>query len=190
MHLEIRRQRLANVLRAGKELGISVLNTFTGDAETPEEIAAFIAKVRAIAEEAKGAGFRLCIETYSNLLPTAEIGREILAQIDNSWGGINYDPSKIIYYTEAISEEDIILALPHLGYVHQKDTRGVRGVGTSHPSATRRDRYSTHPAYARRRRLCGACLDEIECADYNWQSFEECISKARRSQAYWDGLGI
>ncbi len=84
MHLEIRRQRPANVLRASKELGISVLNTFTGNAETPEEIAAFIAKVRAIAEEAKEAGFRLCIETDSNLLPTAEIGRETLAQIDNS----------------------------------------------------------------------------------------------------------
>ena len=133
MHLEIRRQRLANVLRAGKELGISVLNTFTGDAETPEEIAAFIAKVRAIAEEAKEAGFRLCIETDSNLLPTAEIGRETLAQIDNPWGGINYDPSNIIYYTEAIPEEDIMLALPHLGHVHQKDTRGVRGVGDFPP---------------------------------------------------------
>ena len=53
LHLEIGRQRLTNVLRAGKELGISVLNTFTGDAETPQEIAAFITNVRAIAEEVR-----------------------------------------------------------------------------------------------------------------------------------------
>ena len=190
LHLEIGRQRLTNVLRAGKELGISVLNTFTGDAETPEEIAAFITNVRAIAEEAEEAGIRLCIETDSNLLPTAAIGREILAQIDNPWVGINYDPGNVIYYTEAIPEEDLVLALPYLGHFHLKDKRGGKGVADFPPlgdgeiDIPRILHTLDDAGYA------GPVSMEIEFTDYSWPPFEECITEARRSKAYWDGLGI
>src|SRR5262249_47741184 len=41
LHSEEGLRRLRRVLGAGRELGISVLNTFTGDAETPEEVAIF-----------------------------------------------------------------------------------------------------------------------------------------------------
>ena len=41
LHTEEGKRRLTNVLRAGKELGITVLNTFTGDAESPEELKKF-----------------------------------------------------------------------------------------------------------------------------------------------------
>ena len=67
-------RRLRNVLAAAKALDALVLNTFTGDAETPEEIEQFKANARALADEAQAAGIRLCIETDSNLLPTADIG--------------------------------------------------------------------------------------------------------------------
>ena len=60
--------------RRPRQLRILVLNTFTGDAETPEEIEPFKANARVLADEAQAAGIRLCIETDSNLLPTAEIG--------------------------------------------------------------------------------------------------------------------
>jgi len=190
LHLEVGRQRLLNVLRAGKELGISVLNTFTGDAETPEEIAAFITNVRAIAEEAEEAGIRLCIETDSNLLPTAAVGQKILAEIANPWVGLNYDPGNVIYYTEAIPEEDIVLALPSLGPVHLKDKRGGKGVADFPPLG---DGDIDIPRILQT--LTDAGFDgpvsmEIEFTDYSWPPFEQCISEARRSKAYWDGLGF
>src|SRR5256712_811069 len=47
LHLDEGRDRLRRVLHAGKELGIFVLNTFTGDAETPAERAAFFNNARA-----------------------------------------------------------------------------------------------------------------------------------------------
>lgn len=190
LHLDIGRERLTNVLRAGRELGIEVLNTFTGDATTEEEIEAFVRNVNAVAEEAEAAGIRLCIETDSNLLPTAKVGVDILQRIGNPWVGINYDPGNVIYYTEAVPEEDIELALPYLGHVHLKDKRGGKGVADFPPlgdgdiDIPRILRTLADADYR------GPVSMEIEFTDYQWPPFEECIVEARRSKAYWDGLGI
>ncbi len=190
LHLEIGRRRLTNVLRAGKELGIQVLNTFTGDASTPAEIEAFKTNVRAIADEAADAGIRLCIETDSNLLPTAAIGAKILAEIGHENVGINYDPGNVIYYTGAVPEEDIVLALPHLGHVHLKDQRGGKGktdfppLGDGDIDIPRILRTLQGAGYA------GPVSMEIEFTDYTWPSYEETVREAIRSKAYWDGLGI
>jgi sugar phosphate isomerase/epimerase len=190
LHLDIGRQRLTNVLRAGREMGIQVLNTFTGDASTEEEIDAFVRNVNAIAEEAEEAGIRLCIETDSNLLPTAKVGVDILERIGNPWVGINYDPGNVIYYTEAVPEEDIELALPHLGHVHLKDKRGGKGVADFPPlgdgdvDIPRILKTLDDAGYS------GPVSMEIEFTDYQWPPFEECIAEARRSKAYWDSLGF
>jgi L-ribulose-5-phosphate 3-epimerase len=169
-------------------MGISVLNTFTGDAETEEQIDAFVRNVNAVAEEAEAAGIRLCIETDSNLLPTAKVGIDILERIDNPWVGINYDPGNVIYYTEAVPEEDIELALPYLGHVHLKDKRGGKGVADFPPlgdgdiDIPRILRTLDAAGYA------GPVSMEIEFTDYQWPPYEECIAEARRAKAYWDGI--
>src|SRR5919201_1128434 len=99
LHQELGRRRLANVLRAGTDLGISVLNTFTGDAESEEERRAFIEGARALADEAQAAGIRPCIETDSNLMPTGGAGTLLLDEIGHDWIRINYDPGNVVYYT-------------------------------------------------------------------------------------------
>src|SRR3989304_4760885 len=58
LHTEEGKRRLGSVLEAGKGLGILVLNTFTGDAETPEEVEAFKSNVREIAGRAGAGGSR------------------------------------------------------------------------------------------------------------------------------------
>src|SRR5437868_6422971 len=104
LHEELGRRRLSNVLRAGGELGISVLNTFTGDAETEAERRAFIDGARALADEARAAGVRLCIETDSNLMPTGGAGTLLLDEIGHDGIRINYDPGNVVYYTGARPE--------------------------------------------------------------------------------------
>ncbi len=190
LHQEVGKTRLTNVLRAGKALGIKVLNSFTGDAETPEEIALFVRNVREIADEAQEAGIRLCLETDSNLLPTAAIGARILAEIDHPNVGINYDPGNVIYYTGAVPEDDIEIALPHLGHVHLKDSRGGQGKADFPPLG---EGDVDIPRILRTLRAAGydgPVSMEIEFTDYQWPPFEECIEAARRSKAYWDSLGI
>lgn len=190
LHTELGKQRLTNVLHAGRELGIRALNTFTGDAETPEDIETFKANVRAIADEAQAAGIRLCIETDSNLLPTAEIGRTILDEIGHPWVQINYDPGNVVYYTGANPATDIEYALDRLGHFHLKDQRGGKGV-TDFPPLGEGEVDIPHLL----RRLAdtgfaGPVSMEIEFTNYQWPPWEDCVAAARRAKAYWDGLGI
>ena len=190
LHQEIGKRRLTNVLRAGQELGIQVLNTFTGDAESPEEIAAFMANVREIADEAQAAGIRLCIETDSNLLPTAEIGRPILDEIGHDWVQFNYDPGNVRYYTGAVPEQDLEFALDRLGHFHLKDQRGGKDVKDFPPLG---EGDVDIPHILRRLRetgFSGPVSMEIEFTDYQWPPWEDCVAAARRSKEYWDGLGI
>ncbi len=182
--------RLRNVLGAGKELGILVLNTFTGDAETEDEVGAFLANARALAADAEAAGIRLCIETDSNLMPTAEVGRDILSRIGHPSIGINYDPGNVVYYAGARPEEDLQYALPYLGHVHLKDKRGGKGVpdfpalGEGELDIERMVRDIAASGFA------GPVSMEIEFKNYEWPSFEECVAAAKRGKAYWDGLTV
>jgi sugar phosphate isomerase/epimerase len=165
-----------------------VLNTFTGDAETPEEIETFKRNVREIADEAQAAGIRLCIETDSNLLPTAEIGRKILDEIGHDWVQFNYDPGNVRYYTGAVPEEDIEFALPRLGHFHLKDQRGGKGVADFPPLG---EGEVDIPHILRRLAetgFSGPVSMEIEFTDYRWPPWDECVEAARRSKAYWDSL--
>jgi L-ribulose-5-phosphate 3-epimerase len=190
LHTEEGVRRLTNVLRAGQELGIVVLNTFTGDAEGDEQLAAFEANVRAVADEAEAAGIRICIETDSNLLPTAESGIVILEQIGHPWVQFNYDPGNVVYYTGAVPEDDVKWALPRLGHVHLKDQRGGKGVA-DFPALGEGD--VDIPSILRDLRsieFAGPVSMEIEFTDYQWPPWEDCVAAARRSKEYWDGLGI
>jgi sugar phosphate isomerase/epimerase len=190
LHLEQGMQRLRNVLAAGRDLGVLVLNTFTGDAVTPDEIERFKAHARVLADEAQAAGIRLCIETDSNLLPTAEIGRRILDEIGHDWVQFNYDPGNIRYYTGAVPEQDIEYALDRLGHVHLKDQRGGKDVKDFPPPG---EGEVDIPHILRRLAdtgFSGPVSMEIEFTDYQWPPWEECVAAARRGKAYWDGLGV
>jgi sugar phosphate isomerase/epimerase len=190
LHTDLGRRRLTNVLHAGGELGIRVLNTFTGDAETPEEVETFKQNVREVADEAQAAGIRLCIETDSNLLPTAEIGREILDEIGHDWVQFNYDPGNVRYYTGAVPEEDIEFALPRLGHFHLKDQRGGKGVADFPPLG---EGEVDIPRILRRLEetgFSGPVSLEIEFENYEWPDWQGCVEAAKRAKAYWDGLAI
>jgi sugar phosphate isomerase/epimerase len=190
LHLEEGRRRLDNVLRAGRELEILVLNTFTGDAETPEEIEAFKAGARALADEAEEAGIRLCLETDSNLLPTAEAGVRLLDEIGHPWIEINYDPGNVVYYVGGRPEDDIAHGLGRYGHVHLKDKRGGQGVLDFPPLGE-----GELDLVVMLRALAGSDFSgpvsmEIEFVDYEYPGWEECVEAARRGKAYWDSLSV
>ncbi len=190
LHTEEGVTRLRNVLRAGRELGIEVLNTFTGDAEAPDEIRAFEENVRAVATEAEESGVRLCIETDSNLLPTAEIGIRILEEIGHPGVRFNYDPGNVVYYTGADPATDIAFALPRLGHFHLKDQRGGQGVADFPPLGEGDVDIPGLLTALRSVDFAGPVSMEIEFTNYEWPPWDECVEAARRGKAYWDGLGI
>jgi sugar phosphate isomerase/epimerase len=190
LHLEEGRRRLGNVLRAGRELGILVLNTFTGDAETLEEIEAFKAGARSLADAAEAAGIRLCLETDSNLLPTAEAGVQLLDEIGHPWIEINYDPGNVVYYVGASPEEDIEHGLGRYGHVHLKDKRGGQGVLDFPPLGEGELDLAGMLRALAGSGFSGPVSMEIEFVDYEYPGWEECVEAARRGKAYWDSLSL
>ncbi|HKP17855.1 MAG TPA: sugar phosphate isomerase/epimerase family protein [Gaiellaceae bacterium] len=190
LHLELGRERLRRVLHAGAELGIVVLNTFTGDAESDAERASFVENVRAIADEAQELGIALCIETDSNLMPTAETGVQLLDEIGHDWVRINYDPGNVVYYAGVSPEDDLTHALPRLGHVHLKDKRGGKGVLDFPPLG---EGELDIPAMLRDIRdsgFSGPVSMEIEFTNYEWPDWQACVDAARRGKAFWDSLAL
>lgn len=182
--------RLRRVLAAGRELGISVLNTFTGDAESPGEIAAFEQNARALADEAEAVSIRLCIETDSNLMPTAEVGLRLLDRIGHDWIQINYDPGNVVYYTGARPEDDIKHGLARIGHVHLKDKRGGEGVLDFPPLGDGELDLLSMLRDLKTADFSGPVSMEIEFTNYEWPAWDACVEAARRGKAYWDGLPL
>jgi sugar phosphate isomerase/epimerase len=188
LHLEEGMQRLRNVLAAGKELGILVLNTYTGDAESEEEIERFKANARVIADEAQAEGIRLCIETDSNLLPTAEIGMRLLDEIGHDWIQINYDPGNVVYFVGARPETDVKHGLGRYGHVHLKDQRGGKG-DLDFPALGEGDIDLVSILQdLKASGFSGPMSMEIEYQNYEYPPWEQCVEEAKKSKAYWDSL--
>jgi sugar phosphate isomerase/epimerase len=188
LHTEEGLARLTRVLEAGTALGILVLNTFTGDAETAEEIATFEENARRIADECQSRGIRLCIETDSNLLPTAEAGMRLLDEIGHDWIRINYDPGNVVYYTGARPETDVKHGLGRYGHVHLKDQRGGKGVLDFPPLGEGEIDLRSILADLAGSDFDGPVSMEIEYVDYVYPSWQECVEGARRGKAWWDSL--
>ena len=127
--------RLGRVLSASSELGVQVLNTFTGEPESDEQRATLIANARRLADRAQELGVRLCIENDSTLMPSAEAGLALLDEIGREWIQINDDPANVIYFAGLPPEKDVDFALRRLGHVHLKDKRGGQGVADFRHSA-------------------------------------------------------
>ena len=190
LHLDEGIGRLRNVLGAGEELGVLALNTFTGDAETPEEVERVKVNARALADEAQAAGIRLCIETDSNLLPTAEIGMALLDEIGHDWIQMNYDPGNVVYYVGARPEDDIRNGLGRYGHFHLKDQRGGKGVLDFPALGEGELDLASMLSDLAGSGFSGPVSMEIEFADYVYPPWEECVDAARRGKAYWDSLDV
>jgi L-ribulose-5-phosphate 3-epimerase len=188
LHEELGRTRLRNVLAAGRELGISVLNTFTGDAETEDEREAFIEGARALADETQAAGIRLCIETDSNLLPTAREGLRLLDEIGHDWIRINYDPGNVVYYAGERPEDDLEHALGRLGHVHLKDKRGGKGVLDFPPLGDGELDIGSMLRRITESGFDGPVSMEIEFVNYEYPPWDACVDAARRGKAYFDSI--
>ena len=190
LHQEEGLRRLRNVLSAGKQLGVLVVNTYTGDAGTPAEIDTFKANARVIADEAQAAGIGLCIETDSNLLPTAEIGMRLLEDIGHDWIQINYDPGNVVYFVGARPEKDIKFGLGRYGHFHLKDQRGGQGKLDFPPLGEGEIDLVSILRDLAGSGFSGPVSMEIEFTDYVYPPWEECVVAAKRGKAYWDSLEI
>ena len=188
MHTDVGAARLNRVLGACEALGVKVLNTFTGDAQGEAERSVLIENARWLADRAEAAGVRLCIENDSNLMPTAKAGLDLLVEIGHDWIQLNYDPANVVYFAGVAPEDDVSFALQRLGHVHLKDKRGGQGVPDFPPLG---DGELDVAGFLRRLRAAdytGPVSMEIEFENWEWPSWEACVTATTRGRRHLDSV--
>ncbi len=180
--------RLGRVLSASSELGVQVLNTFTGEPESDEQRATLIANARRLADRAQELGVRLCIENDSTLMPSAEAGLALLDEIGREWIQINYDPANVIYFAGLPPEKDVDFALRRLGHVHLKDKRGGQGVADFPPLGEGELDIAGFLQRLRAIDFAGPVSMEIEFRNWEWPSWDECVAAAIRGREHWEAV--
>ena len=183
--------RFARAIDIAAALGMEVVNTYTGDATSEEERAAYFRNVAALCDRAAEHGLKIGMETDSNMLPTAEIGVAILDRIDRPEVlGFNYDPGNVVYYTGADPMTDVAFALPRLVHFHFKDKIGGKGVfnfpppGDGELDMTGLLRILDEAGYA------GPISAEVEFDEKGWPDLDACRAAAQRSVANLRGMGL
>jgi sugar phosphate isomerase/epimerase len=176
--------RFSRVIDIAETLGMSIVNTFTGDAKSEEEREAYFANVAELCDKAAAKGLKIGMETDSNMLPTAKIGVDILARIDRPEVlGFNYDPANVVYYTGADPVEDIEYALPQLVHFHFKDKIGGQGVFNFPPPGDGELDMAALLVKLNDAGYEGPISAEVEFDDKGWPDYDSCLAGAKRSVA-------
>lgn len=184
-------ERFSRALEIAAGLGMRIVNTFTGDAETPDERQAFIANVRRLCDRAAELGLIIGMETDSNMLPTAQIGLAILDEIDRpDVLGFNYDPGNVIYYAGADPLTDIEYALPRMVHMHLKDKIGGKGVFNFPPPGEGEIDLVGLLTTCQQAGYAGPISAEVEFDERGWPDYDACLDAARRSVANLHAMGL
>jgi len=191
LHTKEGKERFGRALEIAAELGMRIVNTFTGDAESEEEREAYFANVAELCDKAASLGLTIGMETDSNMLPTAKIGLEILDRINRpDVLGFNYDPGNVVYYAGADPIEDITYALPRMVHMHLKDKVGGKGVfnfpvpGTGELDLRRLVQIAVEAGYT------GPISAEVEFDERGWPDYDSCRAAAKQSVVNLRAMGL
>ena len=183
--------RFGRAIDIAAALGMSVVNTYTGDATTEAEREAYFASVAELCDRAARAGLKVGMETDSNMLPTAEAGVAILDRIGCPGVlGFNYDPGNVVYYTGADPLADLRFALPRLVHVHLKDKIGGQGVFNFPPTGDGELDLAAFVGLLDEAGYAGPISAEVEFDDNGWPDYDACLAAAKRSVANLRAMGL
>jgi sugar phosphate isomerase/epimerase len=191
LQTEAGKERFKRAMDIAAALGMSIVNTYTGDAATDAEREAYFANVDELCDYAQSKGLRIGMETDSNMLPTAKEGVAILDRIGRPEViGFNYDPGNVVYYTGADPYTDIEYALPRLFHFHFKDKVGGKGVFHFPPVGDGELDMMRLLTTAQNAGYTGPVSAEVEFDDKGWPDYESCKAAAKKSVANLHAMGI
>ncbi|CAN5780811.1 hypothetical protein BH24CHL4_BH24CHL4_17880 [soil metagenome] len=185
------KDRFKRAIDIADGLGMQIVNTFTGDAQTEEERDAYFANVQELCDHAGPLGLKIGMETDSNMLPTAKSGAGILDRIDRPEVlGFNYDPGNVIYYTGADPYEDVQYALPRMVHFHLKDKIGGKGVFNFPPTGDGQIDIPRLLKILEDGGYSGPISAEVEFDDKGWPDIDGCKAAAKRTVENLHALGL
>lgn len=184
-------ERFGRALDIAAALGMRIVNTYTGDAESEADRAQWFANMQLLCDRAAKNGLVIGLETDSNMLPTAAIGNAILDQINRPEViGFNYDPGNVVYYTGADPVADIELATGRMVHMHLKDKIGGKGVFNFPPPGDGELDLMGMVRKMDAAGYVGPISAEVEFDDKGWPDLAGCNAAAVRSVENLRKMGL
>jgi sugar phosphate isomerase/epimerase len=177
--------RLLNIVRSASQLGARAVNTFTLESTDPVTRSAFIDNVRSVADESQKLGVTICLETEGDLLPTAELGRPLIDEINHPSVKMNFDTANVVYFSDhGRPEVDVQFALPVLGHLHLKDKRGGKGVWDFPPAGEGELNLTSVLRDVEASGYEGPISVELEFGE-PWADWNTCVATLRRANDFF-----
>ncbi len=117
-------ENFKKVIDAAKAFGAKHVTTDTGEVNDDKDKEKFYTDMKEIGDYAKANGITVCLEMHGGWLNNGVVGAEIIKAIGHPNVKLNYDTANVMFYGGVKSEDDLVNALPHLGFLHLKERGG------------------------------------------------------------------
>jgi sugar phosphate isomerase/epimerase len=119
---------LKRCLEIASKLQLTVVNTGTGQTETPKEEENFFKNIEELAEYAERIKIKVGLETQNLMLTSGMKIVEVMKQINSPWVGINFDSANVVFWSGKRPENEIQEFASYVVHMHMKDKRGGKGI--------------------------------------------------------------
>ncbi len=173
-----------------KTLDIRYVTTSTGghdassEGTVEEQRAAFLSRIRPLADEAAADGIQICLETHGGVSATGVMAAVLVQEIDRPNVGINYDTANVIFYGKVRPETDIVAAAPFVNHLHIKDQVGGPGVWNFPQIGTGEIQFTPIFAELEKVGFAGPCSIEMEFQGEPWPPLSEVETALRASRVF------
>lgn len=118
-------ENLKKVIDYAENAGVQFVTTDAGEVNNEEDMESFYQKMAELGKYSQEKNIMICLEMHGNWLNNGKTGAEAVTRINNPFVRLNYDTGNSMLYGKVKAEEDIINALPYMGFMHIKERPDV-----------------------------------------------------------------
>ncbi len=102
-----------------------IFTSIKGEKGGAKKNAQLFAQLRALGDQVKANGIKVCLETHPELVLNGKVGKETMEAINHEAIRINFDTANMYYYNKGIdSSIELDHVIKYVGSVHLKETDG------------------------------------------------------------------
>ncbi len=114
-------ENFKKVIDYAENAGVKFVTTDAGEVSNEEDRQSFYGKMSELGKYSQEKNITICLEMHGNWLNNGKTGAQAITKINNPFVKLNYDTGNSMLYGKVKAEEDIIHALPYMGFMHLKE---------------------------------------------------------------------